>query len=86
MRTRQAIRDAAETLFLRDGYARTRMKAMTQTPWKSHCCQSAGKRLRVRSGLRGVPLHRYALEDTSAAQAAVESGVIGEVLITVASR
>jgi AcrR family transcriptional regulator len=28
MRTRQAIRDAAETLFLRDGYARTSMKAI----------------------------------------------------------
>ncbi|OKI54658.1 NADPH:quinone reductase [Micromonospora sp. CB01531] len=31
----------------------------------------------------GLPLHRYHLEDTAAAHAAVESGAIGKVLITV---
>jgi NADPH2:quinone reductase len=30
----------------------------------------------------GLPLHRYALEDTAAAHAAVESAVVGKVLIT----
>jgi AcrR family transcriptional regulator len=30
LRTRQAIRDAAETLFLRDGYSRTSMKAIAK--------------------------------------------------------
>jgi NADPH2:quinone reductase len=33
----------------------------------------------------GLPLHRFGLEDTSAAHAAVESGAVGKVLITVAS-
>ena len=31
----------------------------------------------------GLPLHHYWLEDTAAAHAAVESGVVGKVLITV---
>jgi NADPH:quinone reductase len=31
----------------------------------------------------GLPLHRYRLEDTAAAHAAVESGAVGKVLITV---
>jgi NADPH:quinone reductase len=31
----------------------------------------------------GLPLHRYTLEDTSAAHAAVESAVVGKVLITI---
>jgi NADPH2:quinone reductase len=33
----------------------------------------------------GLPLHRFSLEDTGAAHAAVESGAVGKVLITVAS-
>jgi NADPH:quinone reductase len=33
----------------------------------------------------GLPLHRFGLEDASAAHAAVESGAVGKVLITVAS-
>ncbi|MEV0797480.1 NADPH:quinone reductase [Kribbella sp. NPDC050281] len=33
----------------------------------------------------GLPLHRYQLEDTAAAHAAVESGAVGKVLITVAA-
>jgi NADPH2:quinone reductase len=33
----------------------------------------------------GLPLHRYALEDTSRAHAAVEHGAVGKVLITVAA-
>jgi catechol 2,3-dioxygenase-like lactoylglutathione lyase family enzyme len=33
----------------------------------------------------GLPLHRFSLEDTPAAHAAVESGVVGKVLITVGS-
>lgn len=33
----------------------------------------------------GLPLHRFSLEDTSAAHAAVESGTVGKVLITVGS-
>jgi NADPH2:quinone reductase len=33
----------------------------------------------------GLPLHRYPLEDTSGAHAAVENGVVGKVLITVAA-
>jgi NADPH2:quinone reductase len=33
----------------------------------------------------GLPLHRYHLEDTAAAHAAVESGTVGKVLITVAT-
>jgi NADPH2:quinone reductase len=33
----------------------------------------------------GLPLHSFALEDTAAAHAAVESGAVGKVLITVAS-
>jgi NADPH2:quinone reductase len=33
----------------------------------------------------GLPLHRFALEDASAAHAAVESGAVGKVLIDVAS-
>jgi NADPH:quinone reductase len=33
----------------------------------------------------GLPLHRFALQDTSAAHAAVESGAVGKVLIAVAS-
>jgi NADPH:quinone reductase len=33
----------------------------------------------------GLPLHRYRLEDTAAAHAAVESGAVGKVLITVAT-
>jgi NADPH2:quinone reductase len=32
----------------------------------------------------GLPLHRYRLEDAAAAHAAVESGAVGKVLITVA--
>jgi NADPH2:quinone reductase len=31
----------------------------------------------------GLPLHRFALEDTAAAHAAVESGAVGKVLVTV---
>jgi NADPH2:quinone reductase len=31
----------------------------------------------------GLPLHRYRLEDAAAARAAVESGAVGKVLITV---
>jgi NADPH2:quinone reductase len=31
----------------------------------------------------GLPLHRYRLEDAAAAHAAVESGAVGRVLITV---
>jgi NADPH:quinone reductase len=31
----------------------------------------------------GLPLHRYRLEDAAAAHAAVESGAVGKVLITV---
>ena len=34
----------------------------------------------------GLPLHRFRLEDTAAAHAAVESGAVGKVLIEVASR
>ena len=34
----------------------------------------------------GLPLHRFGLEDTAAAHAAVESGAVGKVLIDVASR
>jgi NADPH2:quinone reductase len=34
----------------------------------------------------GLPLHRFSLEDASAAHAAVESGAVGKVLITVESR
>jgi NADPH:quinone reductase len=34
----------------------------------------------------GLPLHRFGLEDTAAAHAAVESGAVGKVLIEVASR
>ena len=34
----------------------------------------------------GLPLHRFDLEDTAAAHAAVESGAVGKVLIDVASR
>ena len=34
----------------------------------------------------GLPLHRFELEDTAAAHAAVESGAVGKVLIDVASR
>ena len=33
----------------------------------------------------GLPLHRYPLEETAAAHAAVESGAVGKVLITVAA-
>ena len=33
----------------------------------------------------GLPLHRYPLEDASAAHAAVENGVVGKVLMTVAT-
>jgi NADPH:quinone reductase len=33
----------------------------------------------------GLPLHRFSLDDTSAAHAAVESGAVGKVLITVGS-
>jgi NADPH2:quinone reductase len=33
----------------------------------------------------GLPLHRFSLEDASAAHAAVESGAVGKVLISVAS-
>jgi NADPH2:quinone reductase len=33
----------------------------------------------------GLPLHRYALEDTAAAHAAVENAVVGKVLITIAT-
>ncbi len=33
----------------------------------------------------GLPLHRFSLEDASAAHAAVESGAVGKVLITVAT-
>jgi NADPH2:quinone reductase len=33
----------------------------------------------------GLPLHRFNLEDASAAHAAVESGAVGKVLVTVAS-
>ena len=33
----------------------------------------------------GLPLHRYRLEDSAAAHAAVESGAVGKVLITVAT-
>jgi NADPH2:quinone reductase len=33
----------------------------------------------------GLPLHRYRLEDAAAAHAAVESGAVGKVLITVES-
>jgi NADPH2:quinone reductase len=33
----------------------------------------------------GLPLHRFSLEDASAAHAAVESGAVGKVLVTVAS-
>jgi NADPH:quinone reductase len=33
----------------------------------------------------GLPLHRYRLEDTAAAHAAVEGGAVGKVLITVAT-
>jgi len=33
----------------------------------------------------GLPLHRFSLEDTPAAHAAVESGAVGKVLITVGS-
>jgi NADPH:quinone reductase len=33
----------------------------------------------------GLPLHRFNLEDAPAAHAAVESGAVGKVLITVAS-
>ena len=33
----------------------------------------------------GLPLHRFTLEDTGAAHAAVESGAVGKVLVTVAS-
>jgi NADPH:quinone reductase len=33
----------------------------------------------------GLPLHRFSLEDAAAAHAAVESGAVGKVLITVAS-
>jgi NADPH2:quinone reductase len=33
----------------------------------------------------GLPLHRYRLEDTAAAHAAVENGAVGKVLITVAT-
>ena len=31
----------------------------------------------------GLPLHRYQLEDTAAAHAAVEGGAVGKVLISV---
>jgi NADPH:quinone reductase len=31
----------------------------------------------------GLPLHRFSLEDTAAAHAAVEAGAIGKVLVTV---
>jgi NADPH2:quinone reductase len=33
----------------------------------------------------GLPLHRFSLEDTSAAHAAVQSGAVGKVLVTVGS-
>jgi len=33
----------------------------------------------------GLPVHRYSLEDTAAAHAAVEGGAVGKVLITVDS-
>jgi NADPH2:quinone reductase len=33
----------------------------------------------------GLPLHRFSLEDTPAAHAAVESGAVGKVLVTVGS-
>ena len=33
----------------------------------------------------GLPLHRYPLEETAAAHAAVESGAVGKVLINVAA-
>jgi NADPH2:quinone reductase len=33
----------------------------------------------------GLPLHRFGLEETAAAHAAVESGAIGKVLISVRS-
>jgi NADPH2:quinone reductase len=33
----------------------------------------------------GLPLHRFGLEETAAAHAAVESGAVGKVLVTVGS-
>jgi NADPH2:quinone reductase len=35
---------------------------------------------------RGLPIHRFPLEDTAAAHRAVERGAIGKVLVTVAPR
>jgi len=45
-----------------------------------------GKRDAFRVGEQaGLPLHRFSLEDAPAAHAAVESGAVGKVLITVGS-
>jgi NADPH2:quinone reductase len=49
----------------------------------NHACEDAALRVGEQAGL---PLHRFALEDTAAAHSAVENGATGKVLIAVAAR